>query len=548
MMNHPLSRRHFVQAGSATLLAACSSAPRPGAPLLGFTGMPIDTSRGGLKLAAGYVAGVVVPWGEPVNSAGLQVFAGADGKRTLLAVAHDAVGEGGAPDRVKQAQEAVGLSVLEVAAVRRDSWQPVRPSNAARRINALTPCTVSGPAAGHLLMRTAADASGRNVLGALGLAGVARTPWGTCLASESDWAAYFDGGDYATADQRRAGLQRKGRAGWAAVDARFDARKHPTELNRFGWVIEFDPAAPTSTPVKRSALGRGAREGLAVTLTRDRRAVVYLCDGGAFEYVYKFISRDAMSKANAGLLDEGTLHVARFEADGSGRWLPLQAGQAPLLPAAGFADAAEVMIKARQAADALGATRLDRASAIAVSSTGTVALALAGHVARGTPAGPPVDGANPRANNGMGHLLAWQEAGDADALAFNWRVPALAGDPMAERAEAKGNLRGDAFAAPRVLSFDARGLLWIGTGIGADNTEAARLGNNAVLACDLASGEVRRLFSAPAGASIAGLASTAEGRTLFVDLQNAGELPGAARPRSATLALMRSDGGVLGAG
>jgi secreted PhoX family phosphatase len=548
MPHRTLTRRRFVQSGSATLLAACSSTPKPGGPLLGFSGVPVDGSRGGLRVPAGVVAGIVVPWGEPVNAAGLQLFNSAGGQRTLLAVAHAAQGEGGTLDRVKQAQESTGLSILEVAAARRDNWLPVQPSPSARRINALTPCTLSGAAAGHLLMRTAADASGRQVLGALGLAGVARTPWGTCLASEGDWAAFFNGGDYATADQRRSGLQRAGRAGWAPLDARFDARKHPTELNRFGWVLEFDPAVPTSTPVKRTALGRGAREGLAVTLTRDQRAVVYLADGGGFEYVYKFVSRDAMGKTNAGLLDEGTLYVARFEADGSGRWLPLQAGQGPLLPAAGFADAAEVLIKARQAADALGATRMDRASAIAVSPGGTVALALAGHAARGTPAGPPVDGANPRTSNSMGHLLSWQEAGDADAAAFNWRVLALAGDPAAEREEARGNLRGDAFAVPRALSFDARGLLWIGTGITPDDAEAARLGNNAVLACDPASGEFRRLFSAPSGAGIAGLASTADGRTLFVDLQNAGELPGATRPRSATLALMRADGGVLGAG
>jgi secreted PhoX family phosphatase len=541
------TRRHFVQAGGATLLAACSSAPKQGGPLLGFTGVPLDSSRGGLRVPDGTVAGVVVTWGEPVNSTGLQLFNSADGQRTLLAIAHDVASEGSTPDRVRQAQEAVGLSVLEVAATRRAIWQAVQPSPSARRINALTPCSLSGPAAGHLLMRSAADASGRQVLGALGLAGVARTPWGTCLASEGDWAAFFDGGDYSTADQRRSGLQRMGRAGWAAVDARFDARKHPTELNRFGWVLEFDPTAPASTPVKRTALGRGAREGLAVTLTRDQRAVVYLSDGAAFEYVYKFVSRDAAGKSNAGLLDEGTLYVARFEADGSGRWMPLLAGQGPLLPAAGFADAAEVLIKARQAADALGATRMDRAVSVAVSPGGAVALALAGHAARGTPAGPPVDGANPRANNSMGHLLSWQEAGDADATAFNWRVLALAGDPAAERDEAKGNLRGDAFAVPRVLSFDARGLLWIGTGITSDTTDAARLGNNAVLACDTANGEFRRMFAAPSGASIAGLSSTADGRTLFVDLKDAGELPGAARPRSATLALVRADGGVLGA-
>lgn len=549
-MSLPLAnRRQFIQAGSAALLAGCSSStPRPGAPLLGFSGVPADTTRGGLKSAQGIAANVVVPWGEPVNSTGLHGFNSADGKRSLLVVAHGVQGEGGSAERVKQAQEAAGLSVLEVAGGRREGWQPVRPSTAARRINATTPCSIGGPAAGHLLMRSAADASGRAVAGTIGLGAVMRTPWGSCLAGESDWAAYFDGGDYATADQRRMGLQRQGRGGWGAVDARFDARRQPTEFNRFGWVLEFDPFNPASVPVKRTALGRGGHDGLAITLTRDKRAVVYRADGSGFEYLYKFVSRNAMGAANAGLLDDGTLHVARFEADGSGRWLPLQAGAGPLMPAAGFADAAEVLIKARQAADALGATKLDRPVAVAVSPAGLGVLALAGHAARGTPAGPPVDGVNPRANNTMGHLLRWQEAGDADALAFSWQVLVLAGDPAAERAEAKGNGRGDAFAVPRTLCFDARGLLWIGTGIGSDNAEAAKLGNNAVLACDPASGEARRLFTAPAGASVAGLAAAADGRTLFVDLQNTAELPNAARPRSATLALVRSDGGVLGAG
>jgi len=220
---------------------------------------------------------------------------------------------------------------------------------------------LGGPAAGHALMKTAADPDGRRVLGTLGNCASGITPWGTYLTGEENWMFCFSASEEPMGHLKRWGLRKGPAARWQEFDERFDATKHPNEPNRFGWIVEIDPMDPTSTPVKRTALGRAAHEGATVTLTQDGRAVVYSGEDARFEYLYRFVSRDRMkpggAAANASLLDHGTLFVARFDADGRGRWLPLVHGQGPLTPVNGFADQGEVLIKSRQASDALGARR-----------------------------------------------------------------------------------------------------------------------------------------------------------------------------------------------
>src|SRR4030095_13913925 len=176
---------------------------------------------------------------------------------------------------------------------------------------------------------------------------------------------YFVNSGTITPDQRRYRLTAKGRGvRWDEHDERFNAGRHPNEFHRFGWVVEIDPYDPVTVPIKRTALGRMAHEGAACSVGRDRRRAFYMGDDWNFEYVYKFVPRlpwePGHPESNRKLLDDGMLYVARFNADGSGDWLPLVHGKGPLTAANGFRDQGEVLVRTRQAADALGATQTDR--------------------------------------------------------------------------------------------------------------------------------------------------------------------------------------------
>ena len=605
-----LSRRELLKAGlGSAVVAALAGCATPGTrPDLGFR--PLTASSDDLlRVPPEYEARVLYRWGDPVgvagampefkpdasNSAaeqavqagmhhdGMHFFPLPRGTRGsthgLLVMNHEYLDEGllypdgqktWSAEKVAKAQNAVGVSVIEVR-LEGAEWRIVRPSPYARRITAQTLCVVAGPATGHALMRTAADPVGRLVRGTYNGCAHGWTPWGTYLTCEENWHFNFVNGGEISADQRRYRMTAKGRGyRWDEHDARFDAARHPNEFHRFGWVVEIDPYDPVKVPVKRTALGRFAHEGAASSVGANRRLAFYMGDDWNFEYVYKFVPRRAWEPgnpdANRNLLDDGMLYVARFNADGSGDWLPLVHGTGPLTAANGFADQGDVLVRTRQAADAVGATKMDRPEwVIAHPVTREVFCACSNNSERGT-AG--FEGANPvnrRGPNRFGHIVRWREQrGDPAATRFQWDVWVEAGP-----AALGGTIKGDEFACPDGLWIDALGALWVQTDVSPTalgRGDFTSLGNNQLLAVDPGSGTFRRFLTGPRGSEITGFHTTPDNRTAFVNIQHPGEVPGDrsnpenpransnwpdfaadGRPRSATVVIRRKDGGPIGA-
>ncbi|HKM97446.1 MAG TPA: PhoX family phosphatase [Buttiauxella sp.] len=478
-------------------------------------------------------------------------------------------------DKVRKGQNAMGVSVIEVKK-EGDGWTVVRPSQYARRITVNTPMNVTGPAKGHELLKTAADPAGATILGTMQNCANGHTPWGTYLTCEENWSDIFVKKAAPNALEKRYGISDSDDSyRWNEVDPRFSVDATPNEPNRFGWVVEIDPFNPDSTPRKHTALGRFKHEGAAITLAADSRVVAYMGDDQKFEYIYKFVSDKTYAANNReaamDLLSSGTLYVAKFNDDGSGEWLPLIFGQSGLDASNGFASQGELLIKTRLAADVVGATKMDRPEWIAVDphAAGSVYCTLTNNSDRGKEGKAPVDAANPRASNVYGHIMHWQEQGDDPAATrFAWDILVMGGKPDASDDVAKGSMKGAEFGSPDGLSFDPSGVLWIQTDVSSStiNKKAYEgMGNNQMLATIPGSNEFRRFLTGPRGCEITGIAFTPDNRTLFINIQHPGE-PGddisdpanpnavsrwpdgesSGRPRSSTVVIVKTDGGVIG--
>lgn len=608
-----MSRRGFVKAGLATTGTLCfggvgsllSAVPlrneRPlGGPLLGFKGIPVS-SADSVVVPEGYSANVLIAWGDPVSNGpafrqdasntsteqalqwgthndGLAYFPIHGSQRGLLVQNNEDIDEAllfpdgtanWTAEKTRKALAAHGVSIVEIERRRRGIWKVVRPSKYARRITGFTPIRISGPAAGDRRLITNEDPTGRHVLGTLSNCAIGVTPWGTFLTCEENFDDYFrtptDPAPGSLA--ARYGLSAKGEGYLLhTTDHRFRVADEPNEPNRFGWVVEIDPFRPQSVPLKRTALSRLKHEGAKVQETREGKVVVYTGDDETFEYIYRYVSNLPWREARRrGLspLDDGILYVAKFSADGSGEWLPLTPNN-PVLKNWSLND---ILINTRGAADAVGATKMDRPEWIdTFPESRSAIVALTHNTLRGTGTHPAVDAANPLAKNIYGHLIRWTYARDWTDTKFSWEIFASGGDPA--NAATGSTVIGDKYGSPDCIYVAPSGRLWIGTDVDRKTINAGDyqgFGNNQMLCSDPRTRETRRFLVGPIKCEITGVSVTPDETTMFVGIQHPGESttrmgdpakpkrysswPDGAqggRPRSACIVITKDDGGTIG--
>ncbi|HYE50756.1 MAG TPA: PhoX family phosphatase [Azospirillaceae bacterium] len=433
-----------------------------------------------------------------------------------------------------------GASIVEVKRGADGAWAYVRGSKYNRRVSALdTVFEMVGPAAGHNRLKTSADPTGRRVIGMFNNCAGGITPWGTYLSGEENIDGYFVGKiDQSHPEQRshdRMGLP-SGRNPWGRFFDRFDVNKEPQEPLRYGWVCEIDPYDPAAMPRKLTALGRFKHEGATPVVNGDGRVVVYMGDDQRFEHVYRFVSKGrydpADRKANMRLLEEGTLFVGRFDADGTLEWLPLVHGQGPLTAENGFRDQGDVLIDARIAATLVGATRMDRPEDVEVHPrTGKVYVTLTNNEDRRPEGANPlsaVNAANPRPANIWGQIVEMiPPGGDHAAARFTWELLVKAGNPEKPETGASFNPATSAngwFACPDNLASDGQGRLWVGTDQGWGWIRASG-GADGLYGMETEGplrGTARLFFQTPVGAELTGPCFTPDDRTLFVAVQHPG--------------------------
>lgn len=466
-------------------------------------------------------------------------------------------------DDINKGKMAHGVTIAEIAVVD-GKWGVVKEAPLNRRITPDTSMEITGPAKGHELMKTAADPQGEMSLGTWNNCGNGRTPWGTYLACEENFNGYFSSSNDSfepTAEMKRYGIGKKDWGyGWASVDDRFDISKHPNECNRAGYIVEIDPFDPTSTPKKRTALGRMKHENAEVVISASGNIVVYMGDDERGEFLYKFVSNGKFSLGgdNSDLLQDGKLYAAKFSDDQRGEWIELTPAST------GMPSMAEICIHTRQAASTVGATTMDRPEWVAANPKKVEAYcALTNNKNRGIKTNKggdptPLGGPNPREANKYGQIVRWvPDGGDHASKGFDWDLFVLAGNPNVHSDERAGSTNvhaGNLFNSPDGIIFDRHGFLWIQTdGNYSNKGDFEGMGNNQMLVGDTQTGAIQRFLVGPNECEVTGAAWSADFRTLFVGIQHPGErgnshFPdgGDTVPRSCVIAVNRQDGKPIG--
>lgn len=388
-------------------------------------------------------------------------------------------------EQIKREKYSVGGSVLHIQKVK-DDWRLQQDSPHVCRFTGDSPPIVfSGPAKDEL----------QETAGTLANCSGGRTPWMTVLTCEENFQ------DYNPVPDPKKKETFKMKYGWEDVPALKINEEH------FGWITEIDPFGKLP-PRKLTALGRFSHENAAMRVGPTGKLVVYMGDDARDQYLYKFVSAETLKSSEPrdvqrGVLEKGTLYVADLQ---NLRWLPLDLDHpksGPKLKDAGFKSQSRVLIDARLAAKALGATPLDRPEDCEVHpDDGTLYVALTNNTSHG---------------NFFGQILRLlEDADNPEGESFRFEIY-LAGGPQS------------GLACPDNLLFDRRGNLWIVCDINSASQNKGpykSFGNNGVYVVPTkgpSAGDAFQFASGPIDCEITGPWFTENEDTLFLSIQHPGE-------------------------
>lgn len=177
----------------------------------------------------------------------------------------------------------------------------------------------TGPAATQVFSLSS-DGLGDRIIGTAYNCSGGTTPWGTILTAEENFqgsSTFFIG---VTESVTPNGTQTGYTAGTSGAAFGLVGEK-------YGWMVEVDPARPDYRPRKHTALGRFRHENIAFRAEAGKPLVAYMGDDRRGGHTYKFVSSGRVSsstdKNNSRLFENGTLYVARYNANGTGEWIPL---------------------------------------------------------------------------------------------------------------------------------------------------------------------------------------------------------------------------------